>query len=104
MSLGVIIILDAYLLGASLEMSRGLFSGREDSSRLDDVVGSSRAPRNLSRVPRVEHLQNWNYFAILKNSIDLDVMFLRLAFCLHNEGVLVMGNGTLETAVSRVVL
>ena len=84
-------------------MSRGLVDGGEDASRLHDVVGTCLSPGDLCRVLRVEHLQNRNYFAILKNSIDLDAVLLSI-LSLHDERVLVMGNGALETTVSRVVL
>ena len=37
-----------------LEMSRGLLGGGEDTSGLHNVVGTSRSPRNSSRIPLTE--------------------------------------------------
>lgn len=74
---------DDNLLGSTLEVSAGGGLGREDTSRLDDVVGASLAPGDGSRVPLVEDGD------LLALDVELAVLRLDVA---------------LEASVGRVIL
>ncbi|GMS86854.1 hypothetical protein PENTCL1PPCAC_9029 [Pristionchus entomophagus] len=79
---------DDHLLGASLEMGRGLVDGGEHAGRLHDEVGASRSPGDLGRVLAVVHLDPVGALALLR----------------HDQRVSLVRDGALEAAVRRVVV
>ena len=74
---------DDDLLGTSLQVSRGLFNGGEDSSRLANYIGFYRSPSNILRVAFGKELD--------LASVD-------------DEAVSINGNFSSKSSVDRIML